>query len=34
MTKSAIEREARIIQTLVGVAFTVAMVIGLVVGGF
>jgi hypothetical protein len=34
MTKSAIVREARIIQTFVGVAFTVAMVIGLVIGGF
>ena len=34
MTKSAIERETRILQTLVGVAFAVAMAIGLAVGGF
>ncbi len=34
MTKSAIEREARILQTLVGFAFAVAMAIGLAVGGF
>lgn len=34
MTKSSIEREARIIQTLVGLTFAVAMVIGLVIGGF
>jgi hypothetical protein len=33
MTKAAIEREARILQTLVGVAFDVAMAIGLAVGG-
>lgn len=33
MTKAAIEREARILQTLVGVAFAVAMAIGLAVGG-
>lgn len=34
MTKSAIEREARILQTLVGLTFAVAMAIGLAVGGF
>lgn len=34
MTKSAIEREARILQTIVGLAFTVAMVICLAIGGF
>lgn len=34
MTKSAIEREARILQTLVGSAFAIAMAIGLAVGGF
>ena len=34
MTKSAIVREARILQTIVGPSFTVAMVIGLIIGGF
>lgn len=33
MIKSAIVREARIIQTLVGLAFAVAMAVGLAVGG-
>ncbi len=32
MTKSAIEREARILQTLVGLAFAVAMAAGMLAG--
>ncbi|GEM_PF-1567457 len=32
MTKSAIEREARILQTLVGSVFAVAMVAGMLAG--
>ncbi|SDF17224.1 hypothetical protein SAMN05421750_10850 [Agrobacterium pusense] len=32
MTKSAIEREARILQTLVGSVFTIAMVAGMLAG--
>lgn len=34
MTKSAIVREARILQTVVGLSFAIAMVIGLIIGGF
>lgn len=34
MTKSAIVREARILQTFVGLAAAVAMAVGLAVGGF
>lgn len=33
MTKSAIVREARTLQTIVGLAFAVAMAVGLAVGG-
>ena len=32
MTKSAIVREARILQTLVGSAFAIAMVLGMLAG--
>lgn len=32
MTKSAIEREARIIQTVVGLAFTIAFAAGMLAG--
>ncbi len=32
MTKSAIEREARILQTLVGSLFAIAMVAGMLAG--
>lgn len=32
MTKTAIEREARILQTLVGAAFAIAMAFGMLAG--
>ncbi len=32
MTKTAIEREARILQTLVGFVFAIAMVAGMLAG--